>query len=242
MTRLLSDSRGTSLVELLLVALVSTILLVGVSSLVVQGQEVYGRESSAIDVRQSTRIPLTRMSREIRLAGFEIANLPQAVLRASANSLAIAADLDDGDPGGDCATEDGTAGVEGVYYQLREGLLQRSVRCWDGSEWQAGTPASPVMENVQTQRMFRYFAADGTEIMSTGSALAAEQRDLIASIVLEMDVTDMAPGVSTTGTYPDGGPVYGVPRAGQKGPRAAVRTRVVLRNRGIDPTPTKSLP
>ena len=244
--RELGAVRGFAIVELLLVTMVSTLRLVGVSSLVVQGQSLYGRESSAIDVRQSTRVPLIRLAREIRMAGYEIGTLPQAVLRASATSVAIAADLDAGDPGGACAEEKGSAGVEGVFYVLQAGRLERGVRCWDGSTWQAGVAASLVVDNVQTQRMFRYFAADGTELVAAGSELGTAERDLIASITIELDVTDEPPaGIESTidkTVAPESSLVpsrYPTTVREGKSARAAVRARVVLRNARLDPTPTK---
>jgi len=114
---------------------------------------------------------------------------------ASGNSIQFAADIDDGDTDAPCdASFENAAngGAERVTYTLSGTDLTRSVDCWNGSTWTSEISAQVLIPALDSGRtIFRFYAADGTEMTGT---LSSANRDAIRSIGIQLDLEDTSYG------------------------------------------------
>ena len=210
------ETAGYTFLEVLVSLLVVSLLLGGLYTVVFQTQTSFEHQQMGMSLRQEARIVLNELTIELRMAGFDIGNLPESITDAGTARLAFVTDIDGGNPDPPCgAAIEGSAdgGAERISYRLQAGELLRSVDCWDGTTWSADSSDLPVARNVlSTQPLFRYFDEDDTELVSGGGALSAAQRAAVRSIgiVIELEDPTVIPGQPTASLL--------------------LRTRVTLRN------------
>ena len=190
-TMALSDPAGVSFVELMVAATLLAMVMGGVLGLLTSGQNTFEAQTADISMRQGARVAVDRITRETRLAGYGIDNIPQVFTIASATSIQFAADLDDGSPAAPCdaAFENATnGGAERITYSVVDTALTRAVECWNGSSWTAEVGSQALIWNlVAGQTVFTYFDEDGTPLTGT---LTSAQRDAIRSVAIRIDLED----------------------------------------------------
>jgi len=64
------DSKGVTLIELLIAMLISAILIAGIYRTFIHQQKAYATQEQVADMQQNVRVAINRMMREIRMAGF----------------------------------------------------------------------------------------------------------------------------------------------------------------------------
>lgn len=64
------DSKGVTLIELLIALVISAILVAGIYRTFVYQQKSYATQEQVADMQQNVRVAINRMIREIRMAGF----------------------------------------------------------------------------------------------------------------------------------------------------------------------------
>ena len=210
---------GFSVVEILIVSSLMLLVMAAVFPLLFQGQALFDTQADATAIRQEVRIPIKGMTRDLRMTGYGLANVGQAIQVATDSLLRVAADLDNGSTDGPCSNEAGDAGVERITYKRAGGDLTREVHCWSGTAWLPGPGEQLVLSNVRSDApLFRYFDVNANELIATGTGLIAAQRAYVVEIWIRIDVQDTDKQV-LIGTDPH--------------PRSAIDTRVLIRNRAL---------
>jgi type IV pilus assembly protein PilW len=107
------DSRGFTLVELLIALTISLLLLSGVYTSFLSQQGVYSAQQEVAKMQQSLRSAIFLLQREIRMAGYDpTGNANTGFLVADANTIQFTADLrgdaEGSDPDSDTADPDET--------------------------------------------------------------------------------------------------------------------------------------
>ena len=64
------DSKGVTLIELLIAMLISAILIAGIYRTFIHQQKTYATQEQVADMQQNVRVSINRMMREIRMTGF----------------------------------------------------------------------------------------------------------------------------------------------------------------------------
>lgn len=137
------NARGFTLAELLVTLAVVGLVMAGVLSLLIQGQQSYLVGAAQVEAQQNARVAVERMANEIRAAGYDpTASGFSAIINQTQTGLTLQNDWNgDGVIGG---------GGEVVVYLLRGTTLRRN----------AGGGAQPIVEGVQSLR-FTYLDAAG---------------------------------------------------------------------------------
>jgi type IV pilus assembly protein PilW len=140
---MLHDARGFTLTELFVTFAVVGVVMAGVLSLLLRGQQSYSAGAARIEAQQNARVAIERMTHEIRSAGY---NPTGAGFAAVANPTETGLTLQND------WNEDGVIGGRGevVTYLLRGTTLRRN----------AGGGAQPVVEGVE-RLSFTYLDAAG---------------------------------------------------------------------------------
>jgi len=68
--RLYKESKGVTLIELLIALVISAILVAGIYRTFIYQQKTYATQEQVADMQQNVRVAINRMIREIRMAGF----------------------------------------------------------------------------------------------------------------------------------------------------------------------------
>lgn len=187
---------GYTLIELLISTVVLTLLLAGLYSVLFQSQATFEAQQDAMYLRQQARVGINQMITELRMTGFDVGSVSDSLPTASSTSVTFVADIDDGDPLPPCDSsyEDATdGGAERITYTLDtgDGTLERDVACWDGSSWTAEFSDQVMARNVLTsQALFRYYDADGNELVDGGGGLTGSQRQQVRSIEITLEIED----------------------------------------------------
>jgi prepilin-type N-terminal cleavage/methylation domain-containing protein len=159
----MQDSKGFTLLELLVAAAVLGILIAGIYNTFEAQQRAYVIQSRVTEMNQRARIAIEIMSREIRNAAFNPTRIfsdgaDAKIHLASANSLIFSQDIDG----------DGKISSPGEWLGFRyESTNQRIDKCTgsvDCNNWQ------PFVDGIQPLK-FNYILADGT---STNNPAALE--------------------------------------------------------------------
>jgi prepilin-type N-terminal cleavage/methylation domain-containing protein len=64
------DSKGVTLIELLIALVISAIIIAGIYRTFIHQQKTYATQEQVADMQQNVRVAINRMMREIRMAGF----------------------------------------------------------------------------------------------------------------------------------------------------------------------------
>jgi prepilin-type N-terminal cleavage/methylation domain-containing protein len=197
---------GFSLTELLITLTVVGFVLSALSSILVGEQQRLETRTRDLTMLQGARLAMSRVTQEVRTAGYGTMELFEAVSLATPTRLQIVADIDFGSRDRPCRDEDGMDGLERVTFVLEDGNLQRSVDCLDGSDWDPEEALQTITGAVLTtdeEPLFRYFDDSGVEL-APGSVLSAAERARIATVSISLRVADPNEGEETTpgsGTY-----------------------------------------
>ena len=185
---------GYSALEMLVSLLLVGILLAGLYTVLFQTQTSFEAQQDAMNLRQEARVMLSELTRDLRIAGYDIGNLPEVLVDARAGSLIFVADVDDGSAESPCGAAIEAAangGAERVTYRRQNGLLERTVDCWDGNAWSNEYTDLPLARNLlDTDPLFRYFDADDVELIPGGTGLSAAQRAAVRSISINIEMED----------------------------------------------------
>lgn len=190
-----SRSSGYSTLELLVSLLIVSLILAALYTVLIQTQATFQAQEDTMALRQSARVVIDQLTTELRMAGFDIGNLPEALVDARSDQVSFVVDIDNGSPEPPCnAAIEGAAdgGAERFSYRVQGGDLLRTVDCWDGTAWSNEYTDLPVAENLlSTNPLFRYFDANNNELVpGGGGSLTAAQRALVKTIVIAVEVED----------------------------------------------------
>lgn len=189
-----SRERGFGLLEMTIAAAVLGLMMAGAFTMLFRSQVTFELQLANMEIRQQARVALDRMSTELRLAGYRIDNLPDALTRGGANVIQFVGDIDDSDAGPPCGAAFETAangGAERIQYQLQTGELLRTLDCWDGSAWSNEFSNQVVTDNlVGAQTIFRYFDEDGAELIPAGAELTAAQLADVRLVTIDLAMLD----------------------------------------------------
>lgn len=188
------DEAAYTAIEMLVSLLITSLLLAALYTVLFQTQISFESQQEIMELRQAARVALDQMTADMRLAGLDLANVPDAVLEASADRMVFAADIDNGSSELPCdaafeLAPDG--GVERFTYRREDGNLLRSVDCWNGSTWTSEYSDQVVARNVlDATPLFRYFDADNNELDPGGGSLDAGQRADVRTVRITMALED----------------------------------------------------
>ncbi len=143
-----AQSKGYSLIELLMVMAIMAIVIAAVYSLYYTSQKTYTAQDLAVEMQQNARAGIELMSQELRMAGYDPdANRAKAnagIVAATATSIQFTMDLN-----GNGGTTDAN---ENVSYRFQGGRLERDT----GGGWQ------DIAENILNFQITYFLSADGT--------------------------------------------------------------------------------
>lgn len=197
----MKQQRGFSILEMTIAMALIGMLMGGALSMLFRTQVTYELQQAEAGIRQQARVALDAISTELRLAGYRMDNLTEAVDDAGPNRLRFVGDIDNSDVGLPCdATFENAAngGAERVTYELSSGRLLRSVECWDGNAWTVEIDAQVIATNLTgEQSLFTFFDGSGTQIVPGGAALTAAQRAAIRMIAMNLDLLDPEDPIET---------------------------------------------
>lgn len=189
-------NNGYSLIELLIVMLLFTLMMGGVYSMLFMSQATFEAQQDAQDLRQQARVAMKQIVPDLRMAGYDLNNVPQALLDATASSLQFAGDIDVGSADPPCAAAVEAAangGVERITLRLvAQGAannLVRTVDCWDGAVWTNEYTDQVVASNViNAGFLLRYFDENGNELVPGGPGLTTAERDAVRTVSISLSL------------------------------------------------------
>ncbi len=190
-----NGQRGYSALEMLISLLVTSFLLAALYSVLFQSQATFESQQDSMALRQSARIAIDRVARDLRAAGFGIDNLPEAIVEAQADRLVFVADIDNGSSELPCDAVYETAangGAERFTYVKQDGTLLRSVDCWNGTSWTPEyTDQIVARDLVGAEPMFRYYDVDDNELVPGAPAgLTTTERAAVRTVGLAILLED----------------------------------------------------
>lgn len=184
---------GHSLIELMISTVLVTIALGATYTMVTLAEEVVDSRAASARQRQALRTALDFVADDLHGAGYDLRNVPEALIVAEPNRLVFAGDIDDASLLAPCGTAFESAingGAERVSYRIDQDVLARSVDCWDGGSWAAEYVDQPVARNLLgADPIFRYYDGNGNEIPASGG-LTAAQRALVRSVGVTLEAQD----------------------------------------------------
>lgn len=195
--RTAGDESGFSLLELLVSSLVMGLVLGGLYMLLDQTQAIHTSIEDHIADRQSARVALNQFADIARATGFELKAVDDPISIASLTEFRFAGDVDNNSPELPCgaaAEEMEGGGAERVTYtfSLDGTELTRTIECWGGDAWTAeggsvGVAASGIVPDTGR---FRYWDVEGNELDVEAANLAAEQRNEVRAVTLELAIRE----------------------------------------------------
>ncbi len=159
--RKIHDQRGFTLVEMLVVASISAVVLLATYSMHMTNQRTATRGENKIEVQQNARVAKKRMVREIRIAGYDPSDAltalggTTAIQTANANTITFIADVD-GDNDADNAPDSDL-----VTYRLQGNQVIRESASWVGGAWTPNPSATSVLADSVAALSFTYY--DGSD-------------------------------------------------------------------------------
>jgi prepilin-type N-terminal cleavage/methylation domain-containing protein len=211
--------RGYSLIELLISTVLLTMALGATYTMLTLAEESVAARAAEARQRQALRTALDFVAGDLHGAGYDLRNVPEALIVAESNRLVFAGDIDDGSPLAPCASAIENAmngGAERVTYRLVQDVLVRSVDCWNGGSWSSAHADQPVARDlIGTNPIFRYYDEDGNELPAA-SGLGAANRALVRAISVTLEAQDPGRYFSSGSRYVE----------------SQLETRIKLRNLG----------
>lgn len=165
--RIMRNHDGFTLPEMLISAVVFTIVLLAVYLMLMTNQITYARGENKVEIQQNARVAMRRMAREIRMAGYDPSSASTtAIQAANANSITFIADLDGNDVS------------DRITYRLQGNQVIRDSASWGGGAW---TPSvSSELADSVSALSFAYF--DSTD---TATATLADIRRITLGITVQ---------------------------------------------------------
>lgn len=184
---------GFSLIEALAALAIVTVVLGAALTLTFQSQASSSDRQGEGAVRQLSRVALSRIIGESRLAGYGAGTL-DPIQAAEPHRFQFVADIDDGSPDLPCANETRILHrPERVTFEvLEDGTLRRGIECRNAGNtaWAGGVEWTTVAEGLDTATaLFRYFDEDGNELGTGVSALTSSQREDVRSLTVGFDLS-----------------------------------------------------
>ena len=165
MERIMTGNKGFTLIELMIVMVISTMVMAGIYAIYDAQTTARRNQMIVVDMMQNLRAGIYFMEREIRVAGFDPMQTADAGITI-ANASDIQFTLDDDEDG----IIDPTAGAdEQIMYRLNGTTLQRQNGSGGFDE---------LAYNIDALR-FYYFTANGTQTTNV-DAIATVQIAMVA--------------------------------------------------------------
>ncbi|MGH7278297.1 MAG: PilW family protein [Candidatus Rokuibacteriota bacterium] len=168
------NDRGFTLSELLVAAALMGVIMAGLLTLLMTGQQTFAVGTNQVEAQQNLRIAMSRMLREIREAGYDPTNASfDAITNQTATALTIQNDWDgDGAIAAAAVTPPWGAPDRGqqIIYTLNGSTLERR---------EVGVDAAPQEVAVGIEGiLFEYLQVDGV----TPAATSAEIRTVVVTV------------------------------------------------------------
>ena len=199
------DSRGFTLVELLIVLVLAAIMIGAIYSSYAVQQKSYVVQENVSEMQQNIRAAMLMLENDLRMAGYDPTDLAGAgfvdgynfsnggslteTVYSNATQVSFTADLDD-DGTIDRAAEDingdgnkDLTEMEQISYRLNGTDLQRYSTVSGAVEWQT------IAENIE-QIEFNYILADGTSTTTPNAAQLDSIRAVQVSILAKSSHQD----------------------------------------------------
>lgn len=175
--------------------LIVSLLLGALYTVLVETEASFEAQEDTMVLRQTALVAIDQLVTELRMAGFDIGNLPELIEDAEADRLAFVVDIDDGSPAPPCGAAFETApngGAERFAYRLQGGDLLRTLDCWDGNAWSNEYSDQPVAHHLLSANpLFRYYDADDNEMLpGAGASLTPAQRSAVRTIGIAIELED----------------------------------------------------
>jgi len=192
----LQNESGFSFPEVMVASLIMLVVMGAMYAGVEQTEVFWDAYAGQMDMRQRARVALDQMVDEVRMAGYDIGNVPEVLSQADDFAIQFVGDIDDGDAAGICdAAIEATsnAGAERVSYYVQGGDLMQTIDCWDGSAWVLDdTPTTMLTDLDPNTPVFRFYDFTGTRVPLSGGALDQETRAAVLSVAITLDLEDLA--------------------------------------------------
>lgn len=174
------NQRGTSIVEVLVSLLCTSLLLAGLQHFCRTVLYGLGTIETAAAATQSAQVAVAMIEQDLRSARFSPAGpLPDGVRLATSESIEVASDLN-----GDGDTTDPNEMVGYLFHPSRR-TLYRSM---------GGAPAQPMLEGLAPNGVvFSYFDRTGAPLPASPSGLSAAQRARIGRTDVSLSIEVRSP-------------------------------------------------
>ena len=175
--------RGLTLLETLVALAVFGLVLGAVATIVATCNIAWKRGQNQAEVQHNGRVVLDRMTREIRVSGYDLAGViatlpnPSSIQAAEANRLTLVGDVD----------RDGA--LDQVTYRLSGQSLIRELSSWDGTSFPA--PAGDTLGHGFTVLNFSYY--DGSDAALAAPVAAADLHQ-VRRITIALVITALTAG------------------------------------------------
>ncbi len=189
-----ATEQGYSLVELLISLVLMTFILGGAYTILFQSQAISKAQQDSLALRQQARVAMNTIVPELRMAGFGMENLTEALEDGRADRVVFVADIDNGSPTLPCnAGFEGAldGGAERITYIFQNGNLERSIDCWDGTVWTNEYSNQVVARDlINGGPVFQFFDQTGTELVPAVTGLTPAERDAVRTVQITLVLED----------------------------------------------------
>ncbi len=163
-----NNSRGFTLVELMMVTLLSSLVAAGIYYMYTNQQNIYRRQEAVVDMQQNLRGGMYLIGQELRMAGYDaVGTAGAAITGATQRTISFTQDLDN----------DGALG----------GLDENVALVWDIPSRRitrdTGGGAQPFIDNVDFFELV-YTLDDGTETPNPAAGFLDEIRTVQISMLV----------------------------------------------------------
>lgn len=182
------ETKGLSLVELMIAIVVSSAVVAGAYNLFIVERRSYSLQDDLAHMYQTMRSSEQTMVREIRMAGYKLKDI---IIWSDVPGTGFTdgekEDIEEAAPGAFTFTADvDSDGVmETVRYSLRDNELVRQLWRWDNAtnSWRSGGGARSVAENMENLKMSYLILADNdgidNDLDDDGDAIADELGEML---------------------------------------------------------------
>ena len=189
-----ATEQGYSLLEMVVSLALMSFILGGAYTVLFQSQAVSEAQQDSLALRQQARVTMNTVVQELRMAGFRMGNLAEALEDARTDRITFVADIDNGSPNPPCNAgfEDAVdGGAERITYIFQNGNLERSIDCWNGAAWVNEYTNQIVTRNlINGGPVFQFFDENGTELVPAATGLTAAERDAVRNVQITLVLED----------------------------------------------------
>ncbi|MCF8144708.1 MAG: prepilin-type N-terminal cleavage/methylation domain-containing protein [Deltaproteobacteria bacterium] len=145
-----SREKGFTLIELLIAMALALVIIGALSSAFVSQRKTYAVQEQVSEMIQNARAAMDMITREVKMAGYDPAEIPIAGIPYSATQLELQADLN-----GDGDTSDSNEDIIYTYLSANKQIGRNT-----------GGGAQPLAENIQAFT-FQYYDMNGAATTTT---------------------------------------------------------------------------